>query len=232
MRTGLTASAGVSYNKFLSKIASDFQKPDGLTVIPPGDAETFLQNLPVEKFYGLGQVAAKKLRVMNVKTGGDLRKLELPVLNKLFGKSGTWFYSVVRGIDDRPVESFSEPKSISRETTFDTDLKDIREMRIVLRTLARKVFRRSLRYKLVGKTANLKVKFADFRTVTRSFGTGEVIVSGEELGELAVELLKKTDAGKSPVRLLGVGLSTLQSDAIPQVEQLKLPLYPEEKRLK
>jgi DNA polymerase-4 len=108
--------------------------------------------------------------------------------------------------------------------TFDTDLTDEREMRIVLRTLARKVFRRAARHGVVGKTANLKVKFSDFKTVTRSAGSDNVISSGEDLGELAVTLLRRTDAGKNPVRLLGVGLSSLQSSDLPQTEQLKLPL--------
>ena len=223
-RTGLTASAGVSYNKFLAKIASDYQKPDGMTVIPPEKALEFLDNLPVEKFHGLGKVASGKLRTMNIRTGKDLRQLELAVLKKLFGKSGVWFYSVVRGVDDRPVEPGSDPKSISRETTFDVDLTDERKMRIILRTLARKVFRRAVRHGMMGKTANLKVKFADFRTVTRSIGVDNMISSGEELGELAVTLLRRTDAGKIPVRLLGVGLSSLRSSDLPQVEQLKLPL--------
>ena len=223
-RTGLTASAGVSYNKFLAKIASDFQKPNGLTVIPPEKAIEFLDGLPIEKFHGLGKVASQKLRLMNIRSGKDLRKLELPVLKKLFGKSGIWFYSVVRGVDDRPVEPYSDPKSISREMTFDSDLTDEREMRIILRTLARKVYRRAMRHGFVGRTANLKVKFADFKTVTRSAGIDSVVSSGEELGELAVELLQRTDAGRKPVRLLGVGLSSLQSSELPQIEQLKLPL--------
>ena len=223
-RTGLTASAGVSYNKFLAKVASDHQKPDGLTVIAPEQAQEFLDQLKIEKFHGLGKVAAQKLRSMNIRTGADLRKLDMPVLKKLFGKSGVWFYYVVRGIDDRPVEGASAPKSISREITFDRDIADEREMRIVLRTLARKVFRRAVRHGFNGKTANLKVKYADFKTVTRSAGRENMISSGEQLGELAVELLKKTDAGKKPVRLLGVGLSSLLTEDAPVIEQLVLPL--------
>ena len=223
-RTGLTASAGVSYNKFLSKVASDFRKPDGLTVIPPEQAEEFLAGLPIGKFHGLGKVGTRRLLTMNVRTGADLKQLDLPVLKKMFGKAGIWYYHVVRGIDDRPVETFFEPKSISREMTFDTDLLDERKMRIVLRTLARKVFRRAIRNGSIGKTVNLKVKFADFKTVTRSRGCDFFISSGEQLGELAVELMKKTDAGKVPVRLLGVGVSSLVPVDQPQAEQLKLPL--------
>ena len=223
-RTALTASAGVSYNKFLAKMASDFQKPNGLTVIPPEKAQAFLEALSIEKFHGLGKKTAQKLHAMNIRTGADLKKLELSVLKKLFGKSGSWYYYVVRGVDDRPVESISDPKSISRETTFDEDLGDERQMRIVLRTLSRKVFRRAQRHGVVGKTANIKVKFADFKTVTRSLGVEKIISSGEELGDLAVELLQKTAAAKEPVRLLGVGLSSLQSADLPQIEQLKLPL--------
>ena len=223
-RTGLTASAGVSYNKFLAKVASDFQKPDGLTVIPPEKAEAFLDDLPVEKFHGLGKVAAQKLRSMNIRRGADLRQLELPVLKRLFGKSGEWFYAVVRGIDDRPVETEYDPKSVSRETTFDTDLVDAREMRIVLRTLARKVYRRALRHGVTGRTVTLKVKFSDFKTVTRSLGCEDAVSSGEQLGDLAVELLAKTEASKRPVRLLGVGISSLLPAGGPVATQLHLPL--------
>lgn len=223
-RTGLTASAGVSYNKFLAKVASDYRKPDGLTVIPPEEAEAFLDDLPVEKFHGLGKVAAQKLRSMNIRRGADLRQLELPVLKRLFGKSGEWFYAVVRGIDDRPVETEYDPKSVSRETTFDMDLADAREMRIVLRTLARKVYRRALRHGVTGRTVTLKVKFSDFKTVTRSLGCEETVTSGEQLGDLAVELLAKTEAAKRPVRLLGVGITSLLPLGGPVATQLHLPL--------
>ena len=142
----------------------------------------------------------------------------------LFGKSGSWFYFVARGVDDRPVESSNDPKSMSREVTFPEDCTDLRTMRIVVRSLARKVFRRSQKHGFAGKGVNLKVKFADFRTITRSNAQSVPVSDGEELGDLAVELLAKSGAGRNPVRLLGVGLSSLQPVSAPVFEQLILPL--------
>lgn len=223
--TGLTASAGVSYNKFLAKTASDFRKPGGLTLITPENALEFLDALPVEKFYGIGKVGAGKLRAINVRTGADLRQLTPEILHSLFGKAGIFYYGIVRGIDNRPVELEADPKSISNEQTFYSDCTSLREIRILLRMLARKVIRRAAAKQIVGRSVFIKLKYADFRSVTRSVIPPVPPSDGSELGRIAVELLKKTEAGKTPVRLAGVGISQFMPAGEIHVEQLKLPLF-------
>lgn len=208
-RTGLTASAGVSYNKFLAKTASDHRKPAGLTVITPENAETFLDELPVSKFHGIGRVSAAKLQSINVKTGRDLRKLPRETLKNIFGKAGLFYYGIVRGVDDRPVVKEGDPKSISREMTLYEDCSDLRKIRILVRILARKVARRALAKHLAGRAVFIKLKYADFQTVTRSVALDEPVADGGIIGKYAITLLKKTDAATRPVRLVGVGISQL-----------------------
>lgn len=221
--TQLSCSAGVAGNKFLAKTASDFQKPDGLTVIEKEDAEKFLAELPIRKFHGIGKVTADRLESINIRTGADLRKLDIEILQTLFGKLGEFYYYIVRGIDDRKVETENEPKSISREITLDKDCSDIRNLRIMIRTLARKVARRAALHGYTGFNVTLKIKYADFQTVTRTSSRDIPFSKGEEIGECAVELLKKTAAGVRPVRLVGVGLNSLHKADIPLDEQLRLP---------
>ena len=222
-RTGLSCSAGVAPNKFLAKIASDFQKPDGLTVIDPEKAASFLDELPVRKFHGIGSVTADRLESMNIRTGADLKKMDLETLQLLFGKTGGFYYHIVRGVDDRRVESGGEPKSISKEITFLEDCTDSRQLRIIVRALARKTARRALKKGYAGLNVTLKIKYADFQTVTRTVTLENPTVCGETIGDHAVELLKKTAAGVRPVRLAGVGLGALQALGTPRQEQLKLP---------
>ena len=227
-QTSLTASAGVSYNKFLAKVGSDFHKPNGLTVITPATARDFLDRLPVEKFPGIGSVSAAKLHKMNVHTGGELRALDEKMLRELFGKAGAFYYRIVRGIDERPVELPGEPKSISRETTFAEDCSDPRRIRIILRTLGRKVFRRALAHNFSGRCVTIKVKYADFRTVTRSATLAAPPPDGETLGAIAVALARKTEAGRRPVRLLGVGISEAAGTAAgTDAVQLEFPFVSE-----
>ena len=202
--TRLTASAGVSYNKFLAKVASDLHKPAGLTVIRPDQAEAFLDALPVEKFHGIGRVSAAKLRSMNVKTGRDLRQLDLPVLTSLFGKIGGFYYSIVRGIDDRPVDPADERKSVGKETTLAEDCTDPRRLRILLRTLSLKVARILQNKALAGRTVTVKIRYGDFRTVTRSASFHHPTRDGAEIGEIALALAAKTEWTTRPVRLVGV----------------------------
>ena len=223
--THLTASAGVSFNKFLAKTASDYRKPAGLTVIDPHNAVAFLDALPVEKFHGIGQVSAKRLRDINVRTGADLRKLTPEILKSIFGKAGLFYYGIVRGIDDRPVELEGDPKSISNEQTLYADCTDLREIRIQLRTLARKVARRAESKNLGGKSVFIKLKYADFRTVTRSIMPPVPPENGVELGNIAVKLLEKTEAGKIPVRLTGVGIGQLFPLGQAEIEQLEIPFF-------
>ena len=160
---------------------------------------------------------------MNVRTGADLRRMDLETLQLLFGKTGEFYYKIVRGIDDRKVETESEPKSISREITLDEDCSDVRRLRILVRTLARKVARRAGSKGYTGFNVTLKIKYADFQTVTRTVSRERPFVDGAEIGECAAELLKKTAAGVRPVRLVGVGLSALHPLKQPLCEQPRLP---------
>ena len=225
-RTDLTASAGVSYNKFLAKIASDYQKPAGLTLITQENAEELLDALPVGKFHGIGHVSARKLESINIRTGADLRKLDLTVLTSMFGKMGAYFYQIVRGIDERPVETGSAPKSVGRETTFPVDCNDMRHLRIVLRSLAGNVAHTLQRKNLQGCTITLKLRYDDFTTITRSVTLEHAVKSGSRIGREAVALLQKTEAGKRPIRLAGVTVSNFTSPAAAgKPEQLKLPFY-------
>ncbi len=205
--TGLTASAGVSYNKFLAKIASDMRKPAGLTVIRPDQAESFLSTLPVEKFHGIGKVTSSKLLSMNIKFGRDLRKLDAGMLISLFGKVGYFYYKIVRGVDERPVETDEDPKSIGHEITMPEDCTNHRQLRIILRALSRKVSRRLVSGGLPGRTVTVKVRYGDFRTVTRSESFNHPILEGGEIGRIAIQLAEKAGLYENPIRLLGVTVS-------------------------
>lgn len=227
--TGLTASAGVSYNKFLAKVASSLRKPSGLSVIKPSGAIPFLENLPIEKFFGIGKVTARKLRDMNIKCGKDLKALDIQTLVSHFGKAGIFYYNIVRGIDERAVETDYSRKSYGRETTLATDITDIAKIRIYIRRLSLKVAKYLERDKLSGRTITLKLKYADFNTITRSKSFQKGISDGNAIGEIACELLLKTDAGQRPVRLIGVSVSNFPADNTPEntIEQLKLPFQNE-----
>ena len=219
--TGLTASAGVSYNKFLAKLASDFRKPDGLTVIPPETAQEFIDALPIGKLHGVGAVSAEKLRRRNVRSGKDLRMLSRDALRAAFGKLGDYYYYCVRGVDDRPVEEHGDPKSISREITLYEDCLDLRRLRVLARILGRKVFRRAKGKGFSARSVTLKLKYADFRSVSRTAAVPGGVQSGENVGDLAVGLLTKTEAGTAPVRLIGVGLGGLAPEDRIVAEQLE-----------
>ena len=222
LKTGLTASAGVSYNKFLAKIASDLKKPAGLTVIPPERAMEFLDSLPVGKFHGIGKVSAAKLTGMNIRTGRDLRQLDAATLSALFGKTGLFYYNIVRGIDNRPVEVEDEPKSIGHEITLAEDCTDVRALRIMLRQLARRVARRLQARNLAGKTVTIKVRYENFETVTRSLSLHVPVCGGAEIGEIAVGLAAKTELASRPVRLLGVTVGNFSGpEPDPGFEQLE-----------
>ena len=186
---GLTASAGVSFNKFFAKVASDMHKPNGLTVIPPSHAEKFLETLPIGKFYGVGQVTKKHFLEIGVKTGGDLRKLSLQRLIRLFGKTGEFYYEIARGIDHRQVEPKRERKSLGTEITFERDTKDLTEMAPVLRRQAQEISEDLKKRGLTGKTVTLKVKYFDFRSITRSRTLDQYTDDQELIFSIAHELL-------------------------------------------
>ncbi|MEJ5996086.1 DNA polymerase IV [Pedobacter sp. Du54] len=203
----LTASAGVSINKFTAKIASDMNKPDGLTFIGPSRLEAFMENLPVEKFFGVGKVTAEKMRRQGLFTGADLKVLSEHRLVQLFGKTGKFFYKIVRGIDDREVQPNQEIKSISAEDTFMDDLDRGEELDDWLVQITKSAFKRLQQYHIYGRTVTLKVKFGDFKIITRSQSSTFPIVELEEVLVLTKLLLEKVDFETKKVRLLGVSFS-------------------------
>lgn len=203
----LTASAGVSVNKFVAKIASDINKPDGLTFIGPSRIESFMESLPVEKFYGVGKVTATKMKAMGLHTGADLKKLTESELKKHFGKTGSFFYQIVRGIDERSVQSHRETKSVGAEDTFPYDLTAIDDMRDELLKITKTVYNRLLKNGLKGRTVTLKIKYHDFRTVTRSHSFAEGTDDRNIIYKTACDLLLATDPENARIRLLGISLS-------------------------
>jgi DNA polymerase-4 len=211
----LTASAGVSANKFVAKIASDMNKPDGLTFIGPSKIESFMEALPVEKFFGVGKVTAKKMKSMHLHTGGDLKKLTEQVLVDTFGKSGRFYYRIVRGIDERPVHPFRETKSLAAEDTFDHDLISFEEMHTELKKLSEKVSLRLEKNNLRGRTLTLKIKFSDFKQITRNISLHEPLFGYEQILGTASNLLENVDLMDKSVRLLGISISNFNDVSTP-----------------
>jgi len=206
----LTASAGVSVNKFVAKIASDMRKPDGLMFIEPARVVEFMEQLPVEKFHGVGKVTAEKMKMLNLYTGADLKKLEEAELVKLFGKAGRFYFRIVRGQDDRHVEPNRETKSLAAEDTFQLDLHTSEEMIVELDKLATILFNRMTRYQLKGRTITLKIKYSDFRQITRNRSFPTPTSDREVLFETAKQLLLGTDLNDQRIRLLGIAISNFQ----------------------
>jgi DNA polymerase-4 len=203
----LTASAGVSVNKFTAKIASDMNKPNGLTFIGPSKMENFMEKLPVEKFYGVGKVTAEKMKRQGLHTGLDLKEQTEARLMQLFGKSGKFFYNIVRGIDHRPVQPHQEIKSISAEDTFAYDLAKGEELDDCLIQIAKSAFSRLQRYQLYGRTLTIKIKFQDFKQITRSNSFLLPITDLDKVLEISKSIVANTDFDGKKVRLLGVSFS-------------------------
>ena len=222
--TGLTASAGVSFNKFLAKTASDWRKPAGLTVIPPARAQEFIFELAIEKFYGVGSATAREFHSMNVKNGRDLYALPLETLVRHFGKIGSFYYNIARGIDLRPVEPRESRKSLGREITLADDLADMTALRELLHQLAVKVSALLIKERLAGRTVTLKVRYEDFSTITRSLTAPESTAQASALEKIALLLLERTEVGKRKVRLMGLSVSGFPDLTIPENIQLELPL--------
>ena len=203
--TGLTASAGVAPNKFLAKIASGWQKPDGLTVIAPERVEHFLRGLDVEALWGVGPVTAEKLRARGITRLVDVRAADPAGLRAAVGSLADWLTQLAHGLDDRPVVSERTPKSSGSETTFASDLTDINEMRQEVAEMARDAAAWLLRRELCARTVTLKLRYSDFTTITRS-QSDLPTQNGDQIERRAVELLERTDATLRPVRLLGVSV--------------------------
>lgn len=213
----LIASVGVAPNKFVAKIASDLQKPDGFVVVEPARVQAFLDPLPVGRIWGIGKVTDQALDRLGIRTIGELRKQSLQSLNEMFGASGGHFWQLAHGIDDRLVVPDREAKSISHETTFAEDIHDVDVLRAWLVDLVEQVARR-LRYQgLRGRTVDLKVRFADFTTISRSLSLNDPANSTQELLEAGLELINsRLPANHLPVRLLGFGVNQLDNSGTTQ----------------
>ncbi len=206
-RTCLTASAGVSVNKMLAKIASDYKKPDGLFVITPKNVERFVAQLPVEKFFGIGKVTAEKMHRLGIYTGADLRQKSEAELVYHFGKAGRAYFGYARGIDDRPVEPNRKHLSAGAETTFAADTDELSVLLAELAQMARQAWQRAEKINFRGKTVTLKLKFADFKQITRSQTFDRLIPSENEFFSAGKSLLERTCLHGKKVRLIGLTLS-------------------------
>ena len=206
---GLTVSAGVAPSKFVAKIASDMDKPDGLTVVPPDRIREFLDPLPIKKMWGVGKVTQKALSSLNIRTFRELSLTAVKVLEQKFGKHGIKMHQLSMGIDERDVVPEHDVKSIGHEETFPHDITELDEAKKELLSLANRVSRRMRRNSVTGRTIILKVKYNDFVQVTRSKTLPKSTEDGREIYSIACSLLEKTKVGKRPVRLLGISLSQL-----------------------
>jgi DNA polymerase-4 len=221
---GITASAGVAPNKFLAKIASGWQKPDGLTVISPDRVEAFLAGLPVDALWGVGPVTADKLRKLGISKLTDVRAADMTVLRRTVGSQADWLRRLSFGDDPRQVQPNRPWKSISSETTYDEDLVDLREVRAETERLARRAAASLAKKNLVARCVTIKVRYADFTTVTRSHTADYSTSDDRDIAARAVALLARTRAGKTPVRLLGAGVHELSEGtrAVPETLPLEL----------
>lgn len=223
-RTRLTASAGVSYNKFLAKIASDYKKPNGLYVIEPEKAEAFVEKLPVERFFGVGKVTASRMNELHIKNGGDLKQWSEMDLVREFGKAGIAYYHFARGIDDREVESERVRKSLGAEETFSEDIFQVVDLFAALDDIAAEVHRRAEKRKFLARTLTLKVKYADFTIITRSKTVDHYIRTYEQLFEIGKELLLLVDnVDEKKIRLMGLTLKNADAET-PSTSEIPLQL--------
>ncbi len=216
-KTGLTASAGISINKFLAKVASDFQKPDGLFVIRPEDAGRFVEELPVEKFYGVGKVTSRKMHQMGIVKGLDLKRFDVQELIRKFGKAGAFYYDMARAIDERPVEPERIRKSVGAERTFDTDLVKMYEIQKELYGVEKILIERLMKTGFKGRTLTLKVKFDNFQLITKSRSLNAVI-KHHMIHPISLELAASVNYANRGVRLLGLTISNAPGER--QSEQL------------
>jgi len=205
----LTASAGISYNKFLAKLGSDQNKPNGQFVIRPGEAEYYLRDLPIGRFYGVGKVTEAKMKSSGIHTGGDLKRKTLLQLQELLGNSAEYYYDIARGIDHRPVSSQRVRKSLGSETTFQQDISDVDEMLQQLISLLDEVLESLLQRELLAYTLTLKIKYSDFTQITRSYTSDTIVSDREKAIEIIQALLAKTEVITRSVRLLGISFSSL-----------------------
>lgn len=219
----LVASAGVSYNKFLAKVASDYRKPDGLCTIHPDQAQEFIDHLPVESFWGVGKVTARRMHELFIHTGKDLRSCPLDVLTHNFGKAGQLYYNFARGIDERPVEATRIRKSIGCEHTLERDLTARTALIIELYHVATELAERLKRHNFHGSTLTLKIKFHDFTQITRSLRTPESLFTLQDILPRAKQLLTEVDYEHHAIRLIGLSVSNPHEEKKGVWKQLELP---------
>ncbi len=219
-KTELTCTAGVSVNKFLAKIASGMNKPDGLTVIMPEEVENFVAQIPIEKFYGIGKVTADKMKALGIFTGGDLRERPLVFLTDNFGKAGKYFFDASRGIDNRPVDPTRIRKSVSIERTFEEDVTTIDKIKEILIRLVSSLVESLERMDIRGRTVVVKWRYPDFRTVTRSRSFSNFTRDYDVIRQTTLDLFVANAPEDVAVRLLGVGLSNLDTES----DELQLEL--------
>ncbi len=221
-KTGLTASAGVSYNKFLAKVASDVNKPNGIFVVTPKEAQAFIDKLEVRKFFGIGKVSAKKLNDIGIWFGSDLQKLERFELVRMFGKAGNYYYDICRGIDEREVEALRERKSVGAENTFLNDLFLKDDLEKELLNIADTLWKRIERSKVKAKTLTLKFTYSDFEKHTRSKTLGGCFLSKAQIISEGKILLKTGGGFSKGIRLLGLTVSNFKKEEVDQPVQLTI----------
>ena len=222
--TGLTASAGVSYNKFLAKLASDQNKPDGLCVITPAKGEAFVAGLPVRRFHGVGPRTAEKMARLGIETGADLHAQSLAFLTHHFGSSGQYYFNLARAICHREVKPDRPYKSIGAEDTFFDDLRDEPALTAELDRISQTVWRRIAERQILGRTVTLKVKYQDFRIVTRARSLDRPVAGREEFLDIGCALLRTLLPPRTGIRLLGLTLSSLSEGEAAQAAPLELEL--------
>jgi DNA polymerase-4 len=226
--TGLTASAGVSYNKLIAKLASDQNKPDGLCVVRPEEGEAFIGGMPVARIHGVGPVTARRMAALGIATGADLRACDMGSLQAHFGKAAAFYYEAARGRDDRPVRDREGRKSVSVEDTFETDLSDEAALVAELDKIADRLWPRVEKAHAIGRTVTLKIKLSDFRILTRSRTLPHAVRDRGEIWETGVALLRGALPLAGGARLLGLGLHNLadvaeEKEAVPP-RQLELAI--------
>ena len=221
----LTASAGVSFNKFIAKVASDINKPNGITIVTPEMADEFIDKLPIRKFFGVGKVTEEKMLKLGIQTGADLKKFKKEKLIQLFGKSGTYFYNIAHGLDERPVEPNRIRKSIGKETTLLEDIDDIEQMLEILNNIAVRLESSLIKREAKGHTITLKIKYFDFQSISRSITVDEPADNASVIMKYVKPLLSKTEAGQKKIRLLGISISSFddQDTRVVTFGQLPLP---------
>src|SRR4051812_3319427 len=222
--TGLTASAGISYNKFLAKLASDHRKPNGQFVVTPGMGAAFVETLPVGKFHGVGPVTADKMNRLGIFTGADLRRQSCAFLQQHFGKAGPWFHAISKGEDHRPVAPDRPRKSSGSETTFSNDLTDPTDIEAGVQAMADEVWAWCEKAQTFGRTVTVKIKYADFRQATRSRTLPAIVTSQETLRDVSIGLVRTVFPPAKGIRLVGVTLSSLERSDSTSSEKFELGL--------